>query len=89
MATTPGSPGPKSTGKQRNTRDIVRLVVSGIGLVLLIAFVIDNSKTVPVGFVVTTTRVSLIWVILIAAVLGAVVDRLVIYLGQRRRRSKG
>jgi uncharacterized integral membrane protein len=74
-------------GKKRETRDIVRLVVSLVGLVLLVAFVIDNSNTVEVGFVFFNAKVSLIWVLLIAAFLGALVDRLVIYLGQRRRKN--
>jgi uncharacterized integral membrane protein len=62
-------------------------VVAGLGLVLLIAFVLDNSQTVKVGFVFFNTELSLIWVLLIAALLGALVDRLVIYLSQRRKRA--
>ena len=58
-----------------------------VGLILLIAFVLDNSQTVKVGFVFFSTRLSLIWVLLIAAVLGALVDRLVILLGQRRKKK--
>ena len=57
-----------------------------VALVLLIAFVLGNSQTVRVDFVFFNTNVSLIWVLLIAAVLGALVDRLVILLGQRRRK---
>jgi uncharacterized integral membrane protein len=72
----------------RDTRDIVRLVVFGIALVLLIAFVIANSATVRVHFVFFQTRTSLIWVILISAVLGVLVDRLVIALGKRRKTRK-
>ena len=73
---------------KREPRDVARLVVSGLALVLLIAFVIDNSDTVKVGFVFFSTQLSLIWVLLIAAVLGALVDRLVIFLEQRRRRAR-
>ena len=58
-----------------------------MALVLLIAFVLDNAETVRVGFVFFNAKVSLIWVLLIAALLGALVDRLVILLGQRRRRA--
>ena len=46
-------------------------MVAGLGLVLLIAFVLDNSHTVKVGFVFFNTELSLIWVLLIAALLGA------------------
>jgi uncharacterized integral membrane protein len=63
-------------------------VVAVVGLILLIAFVLDNSRTVRVGFVFFNANVSLIWVLLIAAFLGALVDRLVILLGQRRRRAR-
>ncbi len=90
MATTPAGPSQASTGrsprKKRDNREIVRIAVAVVGLVLLIAFVLDNSQTVKVGFVFFNAHVSLIWVLLIAAVLGALVDRLVILLGQRRRK---
>jgi uncharacterized integral membrane protein len=91
MPTTSGDPGPGSAGrsveKKRDTREVVRLVAAGVGLILLVAFVLDNSQTVKVGFVVFSTQLSLIWVLLIAAVLGAVVDRLVILLRQRRKKA--
>ena len=84
MAEAPQGPG-GSTKATRETRDIVRLVGFGVALVLLIAFIIGNSATVKVNFVFFDTRASLIWVILISAVLGLLVDRLIIALGKRRR----
>jgi len=91
MANPPAGPSQGSTrrspGKKREPREIVRIGVAVVGLILLIAFVLDNSKTVEVGFVFFSTRLSLIWVLLIAAVLGALVDRLVILLGQRRKKK--
>jgi len=84
MAEAPQGPG-GSTKAKRETRDIVRLVGFGVALVLLIAFIIGNSATVKVNFVFFDTRASLIWVILISAVLGLLVDRLIIALGKRRR----
>ncbi|MGH9079158.1 MAG: lipopolysaccharide assembly protein LapA domain-containing protein [Acidimicrobiales bacterium] len=81
-----GAPGPVRR-KKRSNREVARLVVTGLGLVLLIAFVLDNSQTVKVGFVFYNAQLSLIWVLLIAAVLGALVDRLVIYLSERRKRA--
>jgi uncharacterized integral membrane protein len=56
-------------------------------LALLIGFVLDNRKTVRVGFVFFNANVRLIWVLLIAAFLGGLVDRLVVIL--RRRQKKG
>jgi uncharacterized integral membrane protein len=85
MADSTGTPGQGAPRKQ-SPRDIARMVIFALGLVLLIAFVLANSHQVDVGFVVTTTRLSLIWVLLIAAVLGALVDRLVILLRQRRKK---
>ena len=58
-----------------------------VGLILLIAFVLDNSRHRRVGFVFFNANVSLIWVLLIAAVLGALVDRLVIMLRRRRKKA--
>jgi uncharacterized integral membrane protein len=90
MTSTAGGPPVGRTGsarrRTRSNREVARLVVAGLGLVLLIAFVLDNSQTVSVGFVFFNTQLSLIWVLLIAALLGAAVDRLVMYLSQRRKR---
>lgn len=80
----PGGP----ASRKRDNREIARLVVFGIGLVLLIAFVIGNSDPVRVNFVFFHTRTSLVWVILLSAVLGLLVDRLIIALGKRRKKQK-
>ena len=82
------SGGGSSPARKRNPRDVARLVVSGLALVLLVAFVIDNSNAVKVGFVFFSAHVSLIWVLLIAAVLGALVDRFAIFLSQRRKKAR-
>ena len=66
---------------------MVRIVVAVVVLALLIGFVLDNSQTVRVGFVFFNANVSLIWVLLIAAFLGALVDRLVVILRQRQKRG--
>ena len=60
-------------------------MAAAVGLALLVAFVLDNSQTVKVGFVFFSARLSLIWVLIIAAVLGAAADRLVILFRARRR----
>lgn len=90
MATAAGMPSPDATGrsprKKRDRKETVRLVVALVALALLVAFVLDNSSTVKVGFVFFSAHVSLIWVLLIAAFLGALVDRLVILLAKRRRK---
>jgi uncharacterized integral membrane protein len=88
MARSPQTTNGGSPAEKRSPRDVARIVVAVVALVLLIAFVIDNSRIVKVGFIFSSVEISLIWVILIAAFLGACVDRLVIFLGQRRRSRK-
>ena len=51
MARSDERPGHGTPGTKLQTRDIARIVVAVVGLVLLVAFVIDNSRTVRVGFV--------------------------------------
>ncbi len=79
------TPADRAHGGRRSRREMARIVGAAVGLVLLIAFVLDNSQTVTVGFLFFNARLSLIWVLIIAAVLGAVTDRLVILLRARRR----
>ncbi|HEY4929816.1 MAG TPA: LapA family protein [Acidimicrobiales bacterium] len=93
MAQAPERSGGPSDAKsdkrdKRDNREIIRLVVFGLALVLLVAFIIGNSKDVKVNFVFFHTSTSLIWVILVSAVLGVLVDRLVIALGKRRKKGK-
>ena len=87
MAPEPKAPGPPSERK-RETREVVRLVGFGLGLILLIAFIVGNSSSVKVNFVFFSHKASLIWVILIAALLGVLIDRLVIALGKRRKSKR-
>jgi uncharacterized integral membrane protein len=91
MAGTGRSPSPGAAGAaegpKREPKEIARLVGAAIILVYLIAFIVENSQTVEVHFVFWTAHVSLIWALLIAAVLGVVLDRLVIM--RRRQRMKG
>jgi uncharacterized integral membrane protein len=90
MAQAPVRSGGPSDAKRDKSdkREIIRLVVFGLALVLLIAFIVGNSKDVKVNFVFFHTSTSLIWVILVSAVLGVLVDRLVIALGKRRKKGK-
>jgi len=80
------SPG-RALGRKRDRREMVRIVAAVVALILLVAFVLDNSQTVKVGFVLFSRQISLIWVLLIAAILGALVDRLVILVRKRRRKA--
>jgi uncharacterized integral membrane protein len=67
-----------------------RLYVRWIALIALtaylIAFILENGKRVSVHFVFVTTRVSLIWVVLLTLALGAIGGILIAQLDRRRRR---
>ncbi len=78
---------PAQVAKQRETRDVVRIVVAVVLVVLLIAFVVGNSERVTVHFIFFTAHVRLIWVLLICIALGALVDRLVIWRQRKARQA--
>jgi uncharacterized integral membrane protein len=66
----------------------LRVIVLGVLLVYAIAFVLENRRSVPVHFVLATTTVSLIWVVLLALALGLVGGILLAQLERRRRRRR-
>lgn len=64
----------------------LRWVALAIVVAYGIAFILENGKHVSVHFVFHTTRVSLVWVILLSLALGAVGGILLSQLERRRRR---
>jgi uncharacterized integral membrane protein len=89
-AGTPGSPEPPRPPERRPQRNEVRawLIVISLALVAgyLIWFAIDNTHRVDIHWIFGTTRSSLIWVILVTLILGAIAGWLAVYLGRRRGR---
>ena len=65
----------------RDPREVARLVGALVLLGLLIAFVIDNTRDVKVGFVFFDHNTRMIYVLIVTAVVGVILDRL----WQRRR----
>lgn len=63
-----------------------RLVVLVLLVAYAIAFVIENGKGVHIHFVFKSTKVSLIWVILLSLALGLIGGMLLAQLDRRRRR---
>jgi uncharacterized integral membrane protein len=63
-----------------------------IALTLLVAyataFVLENGKHVAIHFVFATTRVSLVWLILLCLAIGVVAGVLLAQLDRRRRRRR-
>jgi uncharacterized integral membrane protein len=74
--------------EKRDPKEIARLVGAAIILIYLIAFIVENSQSVEVHFVLWTAHVSLIWALLIAAVLGIALERLALYARRQRQKNQ-
>ena len=62
--------------EQQGNRHITRLVIWLIVLVVLLAFVLANTRKVKVGYVFGTHKTPLILVLVVTAIIGALLDRL-------------
>jgi uncharacterized integral membrane protein len=65
-----------------------RLLVLVLLVAYVIAFVIENKKSVNLHFVFATASVSLVWLILLSLVIGLVGGILLAQLERRRRRNR-
>jgi uncharacterized integral membrane protein len=66
-----------------------RLIVLAALVAYVVAFVIENRRSVDLHFVVATASVSLVWLILLSLGLGLVGGILLAQLERRRRRRRG
>jgi len=79
-------PAKKDAKKQdSDTRDLVRVIVGVLLAILLLAFVFANMHSVKIGFVVTDRHPRLIFVLVITALIGALLDRLWLHHRNRSR----
>jgi uncharacterized integral membrane protein len=62
------------------------IIILGLVIAYGIAFVLENNKHLNLHFVLVTTRVSLIWLILLSFALGMLFGILLSQLYRRRRR---
>jgi uncharacterized integral membrane protein len=63
-----------------------RLIALALLVAYVIAFVLENKKSVSLHFVLATASVSLVWLILLSLLIGAVGGILLAQLERRRRR---
>ena len=77
---------PEAADRRRSRLFYVRVVVLGLLVAYATAFVLENRKQVSVHFVVTSSRVSLIWLILLSIAIGALGSAVISQLNRRRRR---
>jgi uncharacterized integral membrane protein len=66
----------------------LRLIVLGLLLAYVIAFVLENRRSVHVHFVFVTASLSLIWALLLSLALGILAGMLLAQLDRRRRRRR-
>jgi uncharacterized integral membrane protein len=65
-----------------------RVIIIVLLVAYVVAFVLENRKSVSVHFVLGTQRVSLVWLILLSVALGFVAGILLSQLDRRRRRRR-
>ena len=65
-----------------------RLIALALVVAYAIAFILENGKHVSVHFVFVTTRVSIVWLILLSLALGAIGGILLSQMERRRRRLR-
>jgi uncharacterized integral membrane protein len=89
------TPEPRRDSLRRHGRR-TRLYVWAVALVgllvILIALIVANTRSVKVSWVLGSTRQSLVWIILVAAILGwlaGIVTSVVFRVRTRRRNSAG
>src|SRR5919198_5542828 len=72
----PDKAGQQGFEPRRLTRADVRWIVGGVIAILFGVFIAQNAREVKIDFVFFSANVRLIWLFLICAVLGALIDRL-------------
>jgi uncharacterized integral membrane protein len=70
-------------------RVLIRLGALSLLVAYVVAFVLENAKHVNVHFVLVTTSVSLIWVILLSLAIGLLTGVVGAQLYRHRRRTGG
>jgi len=68
----------------QNRSHTARLVLFGVLAVLLIAFILDNTRRVKVGFVFGDRDARLIYVLIVTAAIGVLLDRLWLWFRHRK-----
>jgi uncharacterized integral membrane protein len=69
-----------SRSERRETSDrrrTARMVGVGVLVILLVAFVVANTDEVNIDFLVADFDVRLIFVLIVTAIVGALIDRLI------------
>jgi uncharacterized integral membrane protein len=76
MAHEPGERLPENEETRRLTKGEIRWIIGGVLAILFGVFIAQNADETPIDFLFFSLHIRLIWIFLICAVLGAVIDRL-------------
>lgn len=87
MSESGGTQGPPGRGRieEGDARTIAKIAAIALGVALLLVFIVENTDQVTVSFVFFEAEISLIWVIVLSAVVGWVVGFMLARLIRRRR----
>jgi uncharacterized integral membrane protein len=94
MADEPGDRPDSHEESRRLTKGEIRWIIGGVIAVLFGVFIAQNADETKIDFIFFSANVRLIWLFLICAVIGAVIDRLLQRRGllpttRRKRKEEG
>jgi uncharacterized integral membrane protein len=82
---------PRGRSRPRDIKRIAAWIIVALLAAWLVAFIVSNSESVKISFVFGDVTLSLIWVMILCAVLGAIlgtaIPRLLHYRRRRRERA--
>ena len=77
--------GPEKEGlDDRQRKQLVTVGLLVVVAIIVLAFILENRKTVSVSFIVFTARTSLIWLIVLSLIAGAAAGLLIERMVRRR-----
>lgn len=71
--------GRNGSSESRSSRDVVRLAIGGILVVVLLALILDNTRKVRIGYVFGHKNMPLVVLVILSALLGAAVTWLIMW----------
>jgi uncharacterized integral membrane protein len=83
-----GDQGPERGLDERQRRQLITLGLLVVVAILVLAFILQNRARVEISFIVFTARTSLIWLIVLSLIAGAIAGHLIERMIRRRWRKR-
>lgn len=80
--------GPRKGPDDRQRKQLITLGLLVAVAIVVLAFILENRDPVDISFIVFTAKTSLIWLIVLSLVAGAIVGHLVGRMYRRRFKKK-